>query len=65
MKVRMTANITGCRNGVNWPAPGEEIDLPDNEAAEMCAAGYAEPIAEPAKAEKRPAPKKSTETRKD
>ncbi len=64
MKVRMTANITGCRNGVNWPAPGEEIDLPDNEAAEMCAAKYAEPVAEKPKAEKRPAAEKRTETRK-
>jgi len=65
MKVRMTANITGCRNGVNWPEAGETIDLPDNEAAEMCSAGFAEPVAEAPKAEKRPAPKKSTETRKD
>lgn len=64
MKVRMKATITGCRNGVNWPAPGETIDLPDNEAAEMCAAGYAEPVAETAKAEKRPAAKRG-ESRKD
>lgn len=58
----MTANITGCRNGISWPAVGGEIDLPDSEAAEMCAAGFVEPVPEPAveppKVEKRPAPKR-------
>lgn len=62
MKVRMKAHISGYRNGVRWPEVGEEKTLPDNEAADLCAAGLAEPVAEKAKAEKAVAPK--SETRK-
>lgn len=62
MKVRMKVSITGTRDGVDWPPAGGEVVLPDGEAAEMCAAGLAEPVAEPAKAEKRPA-KKAAEKR--
>jgi hypothetical protein len=48
MRVRMTVQITGSRNGVYWPAPGGVLDLPDVEAAKMAAAGYATPVkAEP------------------
>lgn len=57
MKIRLLEQITGNRDGVRWPAPGATIDLPDNEAAKLCASGRAEPVAEPAKAEKRPASK--------
>lgn len=46
MKVRMKTQITGSRNGVRWPAAGGEVDLPDNEAADLCAAGLAEPMVE-------------------
>ena len=65
MKIRLKTEITGLRNGVPWPAVGETMELPDNEAAEMCAAGHGEPVAEKAqdKAEKRPAAKRG-ETRK-
>lgn len=44
MKVRMAAQMTGDRDGVAWPAPGEDIDLPDAEGAEMCALGLAVPV---------------------
>jgi hypothetical protein len=44
MRVRMTIQITGNRNGVSWPAPGGEVDLPDVEAAKMVAAEYATPV---------------------
>ena len=47
MKVTMRAEISGTRNGVDWPKKGGEIDLPDQEAADMCAAGLAEPVAAP------------------
>lgn len=65
MKIRLKTVITGLRNGVPWPAVGETTEIPDNEAAEMCGAGLAEPVAvkESDKAEKRPAAKRG-ETRK-
>lgn len=49
MKVRMSVQIAGTRDGVRWPVPGEVKELPDHEAARVCAAGYAEPVAEPVK----------------
>lgn len=42
MLIKMTANITGTRNGVDWPAPGETVDVPDGEAADLVAVGLAE-----------------------
>ena len=45
MKVRMKVQITGPRNGVDWPAPGGEIVVPDLEGAELCANGMADPVA--------------------
>lgn len=44
MRVRMLFAITGTRNGEDWPAIGGEIDLPDVEAADMCAAGLSERV---------------------
>ena len=44
MKIKMLEQITGTRDGVRWPAVGEEIDLPDHEAAKLCAAGRAKPV---------------------
>lgn len=52
----MKVQITGTRNGAHWPAPGGTINLPDQEAANMCDQGYAEPVAEK--------PSKRAETRK-
>lgn len=52
----MKVHITGTRNGKQWPEPGGTVDLPDNVAADMCAQGYAEPVAEK--------PRSKTETRK-
>ena len=64
MKVRVIKQPTGCINGQYWPEVGEALDLNDAVAADMAAAGWVEPIAEPVakKAEKRPA-KKVAETR--
>lgn len=44
MKVKMKIWISGTRNGEAWPAPGVEIDLPDGEAAKLCANGSALPV---------------------
>ena len=59
MKVRMKVAVSGTRNGQDWPAKGEEIDLPDGEAADLCAAGLAEPVAEKGEPEKAVAPEAS------
>ncbi|HQV83798.1 MAG TPA: hypothetical protein PLX57_11895 [Ornithinibacter sp.] len=57
MKVRMKIQLTGTRNGVRWPAPGGEVTLPDNEGADLCAAGLAEPVAEQSQPETATAPR--------
>ena len=53
MRVCMTVEISGTRDGVPWPPRGGEVDLPDAEGADLCAAGYATPVAVPAPVEKR------------
>lgn len=45
MKIRMKVSISGARNGKSWPARGEEVEVPDVEGADLCAAGLAEPVA--------------------
>lgn len=42
----MKALITGRRNGIDWPAPGEELEVSASEGRDLCANGYAEPIAD-------------------
>lgn len=46
MKVRMKVGLSGTRDGIEWPPRGSVIELPDAEAADYCAAGMAEPVAE-------------------
>lgn len=41
MQVRMKIAITGTRNGKRWPAVGEPKELPEGEALELIANGYA------------------------
>lgn len=52
----MTSQISGLRDGKEWPAPGETVDLPDDEANLVVSGGHAElsdePGPEPVKAEK-------------
>lgn len=43
MRVVMTTNIGGYRDGVPWPTPGDSIDVPDHEAVDLVVAGYARP----------------------
>lgn len=40
-KVVLVARISGTRDGVEWPAPGGELDVPAEEAAQLQAAGLA------------------------
>lgn len=57
MKVRMKTQVLGNLDGVRWPTPGAEVDLPERVALHEIAAGRAEAVATPesARAEKRPA----------
>lgn len=63
MRIKMTVEVSGSRNGKPWPKRGETMDLPDAEAAQLCAAGMAETVnddvekAVPAKAEVTEPPK--------
>lgn len=47
MKIRMKVAVSGTRNGVPWPACGEVAEVSDVEGADLCAAGLADPVAEP------------------
>jgi len=46
MRVRMKVAISGTRDGATWPDKGGEIDLPDEEAAQLLRDGRAEPVAD-------------------
>ncbi|MGV4984518.1 hypothetical protein ACVB8X_13940 [Streptomyces sp. NRAIS4] len=46
MKIRMKTAVSGSRNGVPWPPRGGTVELPDDEAAGLCASGMAEPVAD-------------------
>lgn len=39
--IKLKVQITGTRDGVDWPAPGTVIDLPDDEAATLITNGLA------------------------
>lgn len=43
-EVKMIQQISGTRNGVDWPAPGETVDVPEWEAADLVSNGFAEPV---------------------
>jgi len=45
VKVRLRAQITGLRDGRPWPAVGTLLELPDDEAAALCKARLADPVA--------------------
>jgi hypothetical protein len=49
----MVGLVSGMRCGVDWPAPGQSIDVPEREARELIASGIAKaapsaPVAETA-----------------
>lgn len=39
MKVRLLGDMTGTRDGVDWPPRGSIVDLPDDEALALCRPG--------------------------
>ncbi len=44
MNIRMIGKVSGVRDGKSWPDAGETLDVPDDEAAALCASGLAEPV---------------------
>lgn len=56
MRVRMKGDISGSRNGVDWPRRGGYIDLPDDEARALIANKMAEAVESPTPVEEPPAP---------
>lgn len=44
MIVRLKGDISGTREGQPWPPRGSVVDLPDDEAAKLCATGMAVPV---------------------
>jgi len=44
MKVRLKVDVSGSRDGVAWPRRGGSVDLPKEEAMQMCRNGMAEPV---------------------
>lgn len=62
MKIRMTEQLTGTRNGIRWPKPGEEVELPEHEAAKLLKSGQAEPVVD-SKEERATTPKPETRKR--
>lgn len=62
MRVKLLVHLTGTRNGAEWPPYGAEIELPDEEAASMVAAGMAQPVTKHRDSEK--AVPEPAETRK-
>lgn len=60
MNVTMKRQISGTRDGVDWPAPGESIDVPDEEAASLIVNGLAEAAAPPEAEESRKGARKAT-----
>jgi hypothetical protein len=51
VKVRMRVQVSGQRNGEEWPPRGSVMELPDDEAVGYCQAGMAEPVTTFAQAE--------------
>jgi hypothetical protein len=41
----MKGLVAGLRDGADWPKVGEELDVPDDEGAALCANGMADPVA--------------------
>ena len=65
MKIQIAAVISGTRNGADWPAPGEILDVPEDEATQLISHRLAikpEQPEKPARGSK-PAPETATATK--
>lgn len=45
MRIQLLGEISGTRNGLDWPPRGTVVDLPDEEAARLCEQQMARPVA--------------------
>ena len=62
--IKMLANISGTRDGVEWPEMGGTTDVPDTDAEALAAAGLAHVIDAPKVERATPRRKTETATRK-
>jgi len=60
----MNYQISGTRNGIEWPTPGGEINLPEREAVKLLNQRMAVAVEDAPKVEKATAPK-TEEKRED
>ena len=44
MRIRLVGEMSGTRDGQDWPPRGSVVDLPDEEAAQLLARGMARPV---------------------
>lgn len=47
MKVKLNVGMSGTRNGEEWPPRGSVVDLPEDEAKHLVAAGLAVQVEAP------------------
>lgn len=47
MRVEMRVELSGTRNGAEWPPVGGVVDLPDGEAVDLLNAGLAGAVRDP------------------
>ena len=59
----MKVSISGSRNGVDWPQSGETLVVSDDEGAQLCANGLADPVAVKRPVERAVAPAPDVEVR--
>jgi hypothetical protein len=63
MRVRILGEISGTRNGQEWPKRGAVVVMPDSEGAALCASGMAERVEELPQVERATRRKRDVETR--
>lgn len=63
MKVQMIGTVSGTRDGLDWPKPGQTIDLPADEAAQLIANKLARPAKDAPREERADAPAAKVEKR--
>ena len=64
MRIKMIAQLSGFRDGAEWPVVGGELEVPDAEGALLCANGQASPVAVAPKVERAVAPAAEKRARK-
>lgn len=63
MRIRILGDISGTRNGKEWPRRGAVVDIPDAEGEALCGSGMAERVPELPRVERATKRKANVETR--